>query len=213
MTLNDALQTIVNRNNFYRDGYRLMLRISFIQTVAILLLVGGLVVMALSAKVEHVFFATTTDGRIINIVPLNEPFITDGALVAWVAETSKRVLTLSFSDFRQRLQDVAYNFTPQGWETFSKALKDARILELIEERKMVTEMTIEAAPEIIKRGEINGVYAWVLQMPVSLTFKGEQAPQAIKGNLRVQISRVSTLQHPKGVGIDQFLIDSSGIIR
>lgn len=213
MSINDALQTIVSRNNFYRDGYRLMLRISFIQTVAILLLVGGLVTMALSSKIEHVFFATTTDGRIINIVPLNEPYITDGALVAWVADTSKRVLTLSFSDFRQRLQDVAYNFTPQGWETFSKALKDARILELIEERKMITEMTIEAAPEIIKRGEVSGVYIWVLQMPVSLVFKGDQAPQAIRGSLRVQISRVSTLQHPKGVGIDQFLIDTAGVVR
>ncbi len=213
MTINEAVQTIVNRNNFYRDGYRLMLRISFVQTVAILLLVGGLVTMALSAKVEFVYFATTTDGRVINIVPLNEHYISDGALVAWVADTSKRVLSLSFSDFRQRLQDVAYNFTPQGWETFMKALKDARILELIEERKIVTEMSIDAAPEIIKRGEVNGVYIWVLQMPVSLVFKGEQAPQAVKGNLRVQVSRVSTLQHPKGVGIDQFLIDSSGVIR
>jgi len=52
-----------------------------------------------------------------------------------------------------------------------------------------------------------------LQMPVSLVFKGEQAPQAIHGNLRVQISRVSTLQHPKGVGIDQFLIDTAGVVR
>jgi len=213
MTINDAVKTIVSRNNFYRDGYRLLLRISFIQMIAILLLVGGLVTMALTSKVEHVFFATTSDGRVINIVPLNEPYITDGSLVAWVADTSKRVLTLSFSDFRQRLQDVAFNFTPQGWETFSKALKDARILELIEERRMVTEMTIGAAPEILKKGELNGVYTWVLQMPVTLTFKGEQAPQAITGNLRVQISRVSTLQHPKGVGIDQFILDSSGVIK
>lgn len=213
MTIDDALKTIVSRNNFYRDGYRLMLRISFIQMIAILVLAGGLVALILTSKVEHVFFATTTDGRIINIVPLNDPYITDGALVAWVADTSKRVLSLSFSDFRQRLQDVAYNFTPNGWETFSKALKEARILELIEERKMVTEMTIEAAPEIIKKGEDKGVYTWILQMPVVLTFKGEQAPQALKGNLRVQVSRVSTLQHPKGVGFDQFLLDASGVIK
>lgn len=213
MTIDDALKTIVSRNNFYRDGYRLMLRISFIQMIAILVLAGGLVALILTSKVEHVFFATTTDGRIINIVPLNDPYITDGALVAWVADTSKRVLSLSFSDFRQRLQDVAYNFTPNGWETFSKALKEARILELIEERKMVTEMTIEAAPEIIKKGEDKGVYTWILQMPVVLTFKGEQAPQALRGNLRVQVSRVSTLQHPKGVGFDQFLLDASGVIK
>jgi intracellular multiplication protein IcmL len=213
MTIDDALKTIVSRNNFYRDGYRLMLRISFIQIIAILLLVGGLVTMILTAKVQYVYFATTTDGRIINIVPLNEPYIPDGVMVAWVADTTKRVLTLSFSDFRQRLQDVAYNFTPNGWTTFSKALQDARILELIENRKMVTELTINAAPEILEKGEKNGVYSWVLKLPVTLSFKGEDAPQSLQGNLRILVSRVSTLQHPKGVGIDRFLFDASGVIK
>jgi intracellular multiplication protein IcmL len=213
MTINDALKTITSRNNFYRDGYRLMLRVSMIQMLAIAILAAGLVALILTSKVEHVFFATTSDGRIISIVPLNEPYITDGSLVAWAADTSKRVMGLSFNDFRQRLQDVAFNFTPNGWETFSKALKDARILELIEERKMTSELTIQAAPEIIKRGELNGVYSWILQIPVVLSFKGEQAPQPLSGMLRLQISRVSTLQHPKGVGIDSFLLDSSGVIR
>jgi intracellular multiplication protein IcmL len=212
MTMKDAVQTILSRNNFYRDGYRLLLRVSLVQTLAILILVGGLVAMWMSSKVEHVFFATTADGRIINIVPLNQPYVTDGSLVAWVADTSKRVLSLSFHDYRQRLQDVAFNFTPKGWESFSKALKDARILELIEDRKMVSELSIESAPEIIKKGELNGTYYWVLQMPVALAFKGENAPQSIRGTLHMTVSRVSTLQHPKGVGIEQFLIDSSSVM-
>ncbi len=209
MTIKDAVQTVLNRNNFYRDGYRLLLRVSLIQTITLLVLVGGLVTMVISTKIEHIFFATTADGRIINIVPLNEPYITDGSLVAWLADTSKRILSLSYHDYRQRLQDVAFNFTPKGWESFSRALKEARILELIEERKMVTELSIEAAPEIIKKAEIGGVYYWTMQMPVTLSFKGEIAPQNISGTLLVTVSRVSTLQHPKGVGIEQILIESN----
>ncbi|MGB4101407.1 MAG: DotI/IcmL/TraM family protein [Alphaproteobacteria bacterium] len=212
MTIKDAVQTVLSRNSFYRDGYRLLLRISLMQTIAIIILIGGLIALWLSSKVEHVFFATTSDGRIINVVPLNQPYVTDGTLVAWVADTSKRVLSLSFHDYRQRLQDVAFNFTPKGWESFTKALKDARILELIEDRKMVSELTIEAAPEIIKKGELNGTYYWVMQMPVILMFKGENSPQNIRGMLHLTVSRVSTLQHPKGVGIEQFLIDSSSVI-
>ncbi len=212
MTMKDAVQTVLSRNSFYRDGYRLLLRVSLVQTIAIMILIGGLIAMWLSSKVEHVFFATTADGRIINVVPLNQPYITDGTLVAWVADTSKRVLSLSFHDYRQRLQDVAFNFTPKGWESFTKALKDARILELIEDRRMVSELTIEAAPEIIKKGELNGTYYWVMQMPVTLAFKGENSPQSIRGMLRLTVSRVSTLQHPKGVGVEQFLIDSSSAI-
>lgn len=212
MTIKDAVQTVLNRNNFYRDGYRLLLRVSLIQTITLLVLVGGLVTMAISTKIEHVFFATTADGRIINIVPLNEPYITDGSLVAWMADTSKRILSLSYHDYRQRLQDVAFNFTPKGWDSFARALKDARILELIEERKMVTELSIEHAPEIIKRGVIGGTYSWTMQMPITLAFNGEIAPQTINGTLHVTVNRVSTLQHPKGVGIEQILIESNKAI-
>ena len=38
MPLKDAIATVLNRNAFYRDGYRLLLRISIIQGIIIIVL-------------------------------------------------------------------------------------------------------------------------------------------------------------------------------
>ena len=72
MPVSDAVTTVLTRNAFYKDGYRLLLRISLIQGLVIMLLIGAIISMLLSMETRYVYFATTSDGRIINIVPLNE---------------------------------------------------------------------------------------------------------------------------------------------
>jgi intracellular multiplication protein IcmL len=205
MSVQDAINTVLNRNNFYRDGYRLLLRICLIEAFVILILVGSLVAMVLSIRTDHVFFATTADGRIIEIVPLNQPYIGRGPLIAWAAGTTRRVMEFGYHDYRQRLQDVATNFTPNGWQSFTKALQEARILEAVEKRQLVVTTTIDAAPEIIKEGEVNGIYTWIIRMPIIVNFEGAEAPTPISSTLYLQINRISTLQNPMGVGIEQWI--------
>ena len=89
MTLKDAVSTVLNRNAFYRDGYRLLLRVSVVQGIIILLLAGGLISLLLSMDTKHVYFATTSDGRIISIVPLNDPYRSRSEVIAWAAATAQ----------------------------------------------------------------------------------------------------------------------------
>lgn len=205
MTARDAVQTILTRNAFYRDGYRLLLRISIILGIVILILTAGLVGMILSTNVRQVYFATTADGRIIPIVPLDEPFIKQGDLIAWTADTIRRSLQIGYHDYRQRLQDVSVNFSARGWESFTKALKDSRRLEAIEARELVMDVEIEAAPEVVAQGLDGGVYKWVLQIPMTVKFQGDQAPSETRSLLKLTVVRRSTLEHPKGIGIEQWI--------
>lgn len=205
MALKDALTTVANRSTFYRDGYRLLLRISIIQGLVILLLTAFIVAMLFSMETKHVFFATTSDGRIINIVPLNEPYRTRAEVVAWSASTAHKVMRLGYHDYRQRLQDSSNNFTPTGWESFTKAMKEARILETLEARKLVINMEIEAAPEVKNSFVKEGIYTWYLQFPVSIKFEGQEAPAPMRAMLILQVVRVSTLQNPDGISIEQWV--------
>jgi intracellular multiplication protein IcmL len=205
MALKDAVATILNRNAFYRDGYRLLLRISIIQGIVIAILVAGLISLLLAFNVRQVYFATTSDGRIINIVPLNEPYRSPAEVIAWAAGTAQNVMRFGYQDYRERLQQSSNNFTTTGWDSFSKALKEANIIEAIQARKLVVSMDINAAPEIKNAFLKNGVYTWYLQFPVTISFDGEQPPQPITTNLVLQVVRVSTLQNPDGISIEQWV--------
>jgi intracellular multiplication protein IcmL len=197
----------LNRNAFYRDGYRLLLRISLIQTVVIIMMVLAITGLVLSMKPRSIYFATTSDGRIINIVPLNEPYLTDAQVVAWAASTAQNVMRFGYNDYRDRLQQSSANFTTSGWDSFNKALNDAKFLDAIQARKLVVTMDIVAAPEIqSKRISGTGVYTWYVQLPVTIKFDGaDQPPEPISMNLRLQIVRVSTLQNPDGISIEQWV--------
>lgn len=210
MSLTDAVSTVLTRNSFYRDGYRLLLRISVIQGIIIMLLVAAIFAMILSMETRYIYFATTSDGRIIDIVPLNQPFRSRGDVVAWAAGRAQEVMRFGYSDFRQRLQDSSRHFTAVGWESFTKAMKEARILEAVEARKLTVQMEIEAAPEVKSAFERDGVFTWFLQFPVTIRFDGNEAPQSISATLILQVVRVSTLQNPEGISIEQWIARPRG---
>ncbi len=205
MALKDAISTILTRNAFYRDGYRLLLRISIIQGIVIILLVSGIVTLLMTIETKHVYFATTSDGRIISIVPLNDPYRSHADVIAWAAGTAQNTMRFGYHDFRERLQQASANFTASGWESFTKAMKDAHILEAVEARKLVVTMDINGAPEIKKEFVKNGVYTWYLEFPVQIKFDGDNPPVPIHAVLLLQIVRVSTLQNTDGISIEQWV--------
>lgn len=206
MPVKDAIATVLNRNSFYRDGYRSLLRISFIQGIVIAVLIIAIVTLARTMETRQVYFATTSDGRIINIVPLNEPYLSPAQVIAWAASTAQNIMRFGYHDYRERLQQASANFTPTGWNSFNKALKEANFIDAVEARKLVVTMDINGAPEIQKEGpNKDGIYTWFVLFPVTIKFDGTAPPSPIRTNLRLQIQRVSTLQNPNGISIEQWL--------
>jgi intracellular multiplication protein IcmL len=211
MALKDAVATVLNRNAFYRDGYRLLLRVSLIQLVVIVFLIASLVGMAMLIKTRQVYFATTSDGRIIPIVALSEEFRSQADVITWAAETAQNVMSFGYNDYRARLQQVEGDFTPTGWDSFNKALKDSNILDAVQARKLDISLVINAAPEIINAGVRDGVhYSWDLRFPVTIKFDGAEPPQPISAKLLLRIARVSTLENPDGISIEQWVTVATG---
>ena len=209
MPLKDAVSTVLNRNAFYRDGYRLLLRIGIIQGVIILVLAAAIISMIMSIEDKRIYFATTSDGRIINIVPLNDPFRDNAFVTSWAAITAQNVMKFDYHDFRERLQQASTNFTTTGWDSFSKALKESSIMDALTVRKLVVSLEIGAAPEVKQAFIKNGIYTWYLQFPITIKFDGDNPPGAIHTMLLLQVVRVSTLQNPDGISIEQWVTVNS----
>lgn len=210
MALKDAISTVLNRNAFYRDGYRLMLRISIIQLSVVVLLIATIVGLVLTIQTKHIYFATTSDGRIIPIVPLTDEYRSKAEVITWAAETSRNVMSFDYADYRTRLQEASYSFTSTGWDSFNKALKDSNLIEAVKGRKLVVSMEIRAAPEIISAGVRAGRYTWDVRFPVLIKLEGSESPQPTLADLLLRIVRVSTLQNADGISIEQWVTVTKG---
>lgn len=201
----DGLGSVVIRNEFYRDGYRSILKLAVLQSVII---VGLILVMFYVIKIhqpENRYFATTEDGRLIPMVALNEPNLSTPALMSWVAQASTEVMTFGFSDYRRRLQEASRNFTRKGWESFTQALQRSRIIEMVETNQQVVTAAPAGAPIIQQEGLVGGRYQWIVQLPLTLSYQAGSKTRADNLMVTLVVVRIPRLESPNGVGIEQWI--------
>ena len=67
-----AVTLVRHRYEFYRDQYRLILKIIFVESVALVSAFVLLLILSMRPVSER-FFATTVDGKLITLSPLDEP--------------------------------------------------------------------------------------------------------------------------------------------
>ncbi|MBX2833736.1 MAG: type IVB secretion system apparatus protein IcmL/DotI [Micavibrio sp.] len=200
-----GLGKVIVRNEFYRDGYRSLLRIAMLQTVVIIGLIGAMYIVIQVNQPENRFFATTEDGRLVPMVPLSEPNLSSPALMSWTAQAVTEVMTFGFNDYARRLQEASRNFTRRGWESFTQALRRSRIIEMVEASQQVVTAAPQGAPIIVSEGLSAGRYQWQIQMPIVLTYQSGARTRNDRLLVTLVVVRVPRLESPNGVGIEQWV--------
>ncbi len=203
--MSKGLGTVIVRNEFYRDGYRSLLRIAILQG---LIIVGMIVVMMYVVHIhqpENRYFATTEDGRLVPMTALSEPNLSTPALLSWVAQAATEVMTFGFNDYQRRLQESSRNFTRRGWESFTHALELSRIIEMVKSNQQVATAAPRGAPILQSEGEFNGRYQWVVQLPMILTYQSGSKMRSDSLLVTLVVVRVPRLESPNGVGIEQWV--------
>lgn len=205
-----TLGKVVLRNEFYRDGYRLALRVAVIQCFIIVALIGVMFYVVKVHQPENRYFATTEDGRLIPMVSLTQPNLSTPALMSWVAQSATEVMTFGFNDYRRRLQESSRHFTRRGWESFTTALQKGRIIESIEANSQVVTAAPRGAPILQSEGIIGGQYQWVVQIPMVLTYQSGSKTRSDYWIVTLVVVRVPRLESPNGVGIAQWIAVPGG---
>jgi len=200
-----ALESVVTRNIYYRDGYRNIMNIAILEALAIVALIIALIVTISVSRPQDRFFATTSDGRLIRMIALNEPNMNEAALISWAARASSDVMTFGFHDYQKRLQEASAYFTRRGWQSFTEAIDRSRVMEGVQQAQRVVTAAPKSAPVIEQQGLVDGIYRWVVQMPLIVTYQSGTATQSETVNVTLVIVRVSTLDSPSGVGIQQWI--------
>lgn len=203
--ISGPLVTIVTRNEFYRDGFRNLIKIAILEGIVIVGLILTLLVYIQTSQPQDRYFATTADGRIMQMTPLDQPNMDTPALLSWVAAAASDVMTFNYTDYQRRLQQSSKHFTKVGWETFAAALQRSRIIDSVTAQNQMVSAQPKTAPVLIQEGPLGGKYRWVVTMPLMVNYKGVTASRQDTLQLSLVIERVAALENPNGVGIAQWI--------
>ncbi|HRD69089.1 MAG: type IVB secretion system apparatus protein IcmL/DotI [Legionella sp.] len=201
----DALTAVALRNQFYKDSQRKVI-LALLLAIVVNLVLGSMLVYILTHPPAPRYFATSINGRITPLFPLNEPNQSDSAVLQWANQAAIASFTYNFVNFRDELQASSGFFTAEGWDQFLTALQQSNNLDAVKAKKLIVSAVATRAPIILQKGILNGVYSWRVQMPILVTYQSASEFTQQNNVVTMLITRVSTLNSPRGIGIAQFVV-------
>ena len=203
-----AVAKVFERNEFYRDNYRRVLLL-FILSIAINAILAATAFYILTHPPAPRYFATSINGRITPLVELNKANQSEASVLQWVNEAAIASYTYNFVDYRSQLQAASLFFTTNGWRNFLNSLQASRTLDAVRARKLVVSAVATQPPVVLNQGVIGGRYAWRVRMSLVSTFQNSASFTQQRYTITMLIVRVSTLNNPRGIGIEQFVVQQA----
>jgi len=206
----DALVTVTLRNKFYHDGQRKLVAI-LLSSVCVNLILGFMLFYLITHPPEPKYFATSINGRITPLFALNAANQSDSAVLQWANQAAIAAFTYNFVNYRSELQAASGFFTASGWTQFLTALEQSNNLDAVKAKKLVVSAVATRAPIILQKGILNGSYSWRVQMPILVTYQSASEFSQQNNVVTILITRISSLNSPRGIGIDQFVVAPGGV--
>ena len=201
----DPLATVLLRNKFYKDGQRKLVSILLLSVLANLSLMTLLIYM-----IEHPplpkYFATSINGRITPLFAMDQPNQSDSAVLQWANQAAIAAFSYNFVNYRSELQASSGFFTAEGWTQFLNALEGSNNLDAVKAKKLIVSAVATRAPSVLQKGMLNGRYSWRIQMPLLVTYQSASEFSQQNSVVTMLVTRVSTLNSPRGIGIAQFVV-------
>ena len=206
--VDDAVELVRLRNNFYRDNYRRIVGALLFLLVIIIMMIGTILYQIIN-RPEPRYFATTVDGRIMPLYPLSEAMLSPGELLQWSHRAAIAAYTYNFVNYRDAMQQLQNQFTPDGWKYYEEALRVSRNLELVIAKKLVVSAVATGTPVILDQAVVDGRYSWKVQIPLLVSYQSPNEQTQKPVVVMMIISRVPTVDMPKGIAIVSFVASES----
>lgn len=199
-----GMATVENKRDFYRDGYSRWSKIGLNTSTALILALTIIFVLVLRGPVIQ-NFAVTSDGRMIPLTPLDRPLDSGEIVTDFANKVAQALYRYDFHNYREQINDMEQYFTPDGYQNYLDALERSKIIAMIKETSSISTATATAAPSIFSRGEKNGVYQWVVQVPVTVTMIPANRSQSLM--ITLKIIRESQALKPRGLAVAAYTVD------
>lgn len=206
----EAAELVRSRNEFYRDNYRRVL-VALLLLIIINIGLLGMVYYQITNRPTPQYFATTSDGKIMKLQPLNMPVLAPAVLLQWASRAAVEAYYYNFANYRQSLQELQNKFTPDGWKNFEKALQSSGMLKSVIAKKLVASAVATGAPVVLDQGVVSGRYVWKVSMPILVNYESVSELTQHPMVVTMIISRVSPVNYPDGIAVMSYVATESKV--
>jgi intracellular multiplication protein IcmL len=204
----NALLLIFSRNQHYQRLYFLTFGVFVLSILSVICLIG-LLVMIKRYPGQPLYFATDNISRLIQVVPIAQPNLTEAEVSEWAEQAVRAVYSYDYVNYRSQFQRAQQYFTNYGWTKYMNALIASNNVLALTQRKMVVMADVVSEPTLLTEGLLGGAYAWKFSMPILVTYwlppYNDQNKFTNPLTVTVLVQRQSPLKGDHGLGIVQLV--------
>ena len=171
---------------------------------ALIVSLGGNVILGTRKPPEPRYIVQQNDGTLVPVIALSKPVANKNAVSQHVADAIASMHAIDFKNYRSQLMEASVYFTRNGWKRYLDELEASGTRDAIEKRQLVLSSVVLRPPTIVREYDINGVYAWDVEVPYQVQYQGPGFNQTQNLTARVTVARIPTTENPKGIAIAGF---------
>ena len=188
-----------------------MLKLIYLMGAANVLILF-VVFFAFSHRLLPQYYSTSVNGKYQSLTALDMPNTSDAAVIDWASLAVISCYTMDFVNYQDQMSKVAIYFTDNGWYGFTTALQNSNLLDTVVAKKLVVNSVITKAPVIKQKGYLHGQYSWAIEIPLLVTYQAASDFSSENVLVNLLVTRASTLDSYKGLGIEKFIEGKFDII-
>jgi intracellular multiplication protein IcmL len=198
---NGPLETVMARNAFYRDGFRLMQRTNLVSVIVTAI---ALTSFALYIFFGHStrYFATTEGGRVVAVQDLAAPNWTRDTVAEFANRTMVAIYTLRWDRYQEELQQRRDFFTADGWPALMTAFERAGTLDYLRNERLIASAVPLEAPLVVDEGlNPEGRYTWLVEVPLEVSYRKADSRSTQRLVATLTIVQVPVEENPRGLAV------------
>ena len=213
---NHAAMRVAMRNRFYYLYYR---KISLIFLVSMGLCGFSLASAFYFATKETppIYIPINSERKLVETYPLDKPSypdlkIMEAEVQSWALEGARRIFSYDYLNYSEQMSSGQSYFTVRGWNKYLKSLEQSQNLNTVLKQQMIVNFVPMGPPQILESKIIEGRLAWAVEIPAKIQYIAHTESRAgfeQIGKVRLVLLRISLVDSPKGIGIDQVIFEET----
>lgn len=192
---------VVSARNLVVHHQNKMLKKAVVGQFAFIILALAIIAVLATREPKDNFFATTPNGVITRIEPMDQPMLSNAQVASFGVEAVTETMSLTYVDYEKVLSESQEYYRPDSFRSVHDAIRNSGYLKTVVDGFFIATAIASEAPQIIREGKRGGVYAWEIKFPLNVKLQSRDGLKIQNFDVIVVVERAPADLRPRCVAV------------
>ena len=197
--------SITVKKDYVKDHIYWASIVLFIQ-IGLITALGFFIFYQIQSFPKPIFFPANEREQIIESTSLEQPGMSDAAVLNWVVEAIRVSYSFNYRSINNHINKIYTYFDKRGMSKFFQVISADTNMKQVKPDQLIVSIKAKEAPKIIKEGKIDDRHVWLVNFPVEIRYENVAILRRQTIDIDLYVWRVPDTESPFGIKITNFKV-------